>query len=340
MTLGKETDDKLIPHEIVFGCVTEETGLFKNQVVDGILGLANGRTSIDFPSINKQLYHENATDSSMFMLCIGKDEGTLIFGGYDPKLRFSENDQLVWIPTISSRYYSIELDKFYVGNVHVPHIPRVGTIDSGSSWVITSHSVIQYLYHAFAQYCEKEEFRCIGKQVKHKHKGLCYTYDTTMNMSLRDWMRSYPTLTFQIDVPSPENSTDQSESKSIQLHWYPSEYFTRLQDTHDFCIQMISIANQHETILGASFLSQYMIAFQPDENQVGFMRANCQDDPNRISTPIVDETPEMMVEECHMCDLKQEEVNIILFLAVGLLVVMLLSIMLLGKYKIKILSII
>ena len=276
----------------------------------------------------------NVSDSSAFMLCIGKNTGTLIFGGYDQQLRFSESDELVWIPTISSHYYSIELDKFYVGNVHIPHISRVGTIDSGSSWVITSHTAIENVFQAFTQYCDKHSDRCIGKQVKHKHKGLCFKYDTTMNKSVRDWMKSYPTLTFQVDIPHSKDS--KGHNKSIKLHWYPSEYFTNIANTSDFCVQMTSVPNQHETILGASFLSQYMVAFQPEESKVGFMRANCQEDQNRITTLTVGETHEMKAEECHMCDLKLEETNIILFFAVGLLVIMLLSVaVLVGSYFIK-----
>jgi hypothetical protein len=49
-----------------------------------------------------------------------------------------------------------------------------------------------------------------------------------------------------------------------------------------------------------------------------------------VTTDVVNHTLGFYSVECHMCDLIEEEVNIILFLAVGLLVIMILAIFLLA----------
>lgn len=77
-----------------------------------------------------------------------------MFGGFDTLLRYSENSIVQWFPIVNDHSYSIELDRLYVGNVHIPHVPRVGLIDSGSSWVITSFEEMQHIEQAFEQFCQ------------------------------------------------------------------------------------------------------------------------------------------------------------------------------------------
>ena len=80
-------------------------------------------------------------------------------------------------------------------------------------------------------------------------------------------------------------------------------------------------------------MKQNMFIFDPENSQIGFTRANCSNDMNRATTMIVNTSLEFHSIECHQWDIIQEEVNIILFVAVGLLLIMILAIAVLsGKF--------
>jgi hypothetical protein len=197
--------------------VTRETNQFKTQKADGVMGLSLSSTRKYFPTINKRMKSEGATQNDQFMLCLGKEGGSMTIGGYDQKALYDKDDIVQWHKSVSNTSYSIQLDKLYIGNVHIPHVPKIGFIDSGASWVYTSKEELEHIQQAFEQFCGSYEDKCIGKKVS----PLCYKYDTTMNKSIRDFFLTYPTITFS----TPDGSL---------LNWYPSEYFSLTDASFEF----------------------------------------------------------------------------------------------------------
>jgi hypothetical protein len=209
-----------------------------------------------------------------------------------------------WFPSIDNKSYSLHLDKLYVGNVHIPHVPRVGFVDSGASYVGMSIEEESHIIQAFDQFCIENSGKWIGKKIS----SLCYQYDTTMNKSLRDFYRSYPTITFS----TPTGSL---------LNWYPSEYFNQKGSEPEYCITIQAHLRHSEIILGATFLRQNLVIFDPEIKAMGFSRGKCSEDFDRVTTEVVNSTIGFYQVEWHTWDYIEEEINIILFLAVFLLVV-------------------
>jgi hypothetical protein len=67
--------------DYVFGCQTSETGLFRSQLENGIMGFSMGADS--FPA---QLRRSGATDSGVFGLCFSFGGGLLTLGGVDASI--------------------------------------------------------------------------------------------------------------------------------------------------------------------------------------------------------------------------------------------------------------
>ncbi|CAI2364097.1 unnamed protein product [Moneuplotes crassus] len=295
--------------DMYFGCVTKETFNLQSQKADGVLGLSKSKAK-RFPPINVQMREAKLVDSATFMVCLGMEDGIINFGGYDTNLLYNQEIGINWIPTIDDTSYSIQLNGLYVGNVHIPHVPKVGSIDTGASWVYMDHEEQRHIYEALDQFCKDTEGKCIGKKVDKN----CHEYDTTMNKSLRDFFRSYPTITFDA-------------GEYGVLNWFPSEYFSQQGDTNKFCISIEMARIRGTIVLGAAFLRQNLVVFDPESPaQIGFSRGKCSEYQHRVTTEVVNVTEGFYQVECHSCDFIKEETNIIILLAVTLIVVFLFAI--------------
>ena len=242
--------------QMTFGWVTKETNLFYSQRADGILGLSLNHGDKYFPTISQQFKNQGIIDSSQFMLWLGNKGGEMTIGGYNEKLIYDNQTVIQWFPSISNSSYSVQLDKLFVGNVHIPHVPRVGFIDSGASFTFTSHEELEHIKQAFEQFCSADTTKWIGRKVK----DLWYEYDITKNTALRTFFESYPTITFT----TPSNGI---------LNWFPSEYFYQNNDSPIFCVAIDPINKKNEIVLGAPFMKQNMFIFDPENSQIGFTRA-------------------------------------------------------------------
>lgn len=64
-----------------FGCQDSETGLFRTQNIDGIMGMSAAGNTLPF-----QLMEQHITKTKVFALCFRIGGGVLTLGGMDPTL--------------------------------------------------------------------------------------------------------------------------------------------------------------------------------------------------------------------------------------------------------------
>lgn len=76
----------------------------------------------------------------------------MTIGGYEQNALYDKDDVVQWHKSVSNTSYEIQLDKLYVGNVHIPHVPKIGFLDSGASWVYTSKEELEHIQQAFEQF--------------------------------------------------------------------------------------------------------------------------------------------------------------------------------------------
>jgi hypothetical protein len=67
--------------------------------------------------------------------------------------------------------------------------------------------------------------------------------------------------------------------KQVQLKWYPSEYLYREKEDQ-YCFAAEKYTRNNEIMLGGTFLRQNNFIFNVDTNEVGYARAQCNDDLN------------------------------------------------------------
>ena len=151
-----------------FGCTTKETGLFKTQYADGILGLDNGSTLIE------SIESENSTKTAKifsFGLCFHNSGGIM---SVDLRKRDVPDDKIVMLNkhineynspiivpyTDDNNYYEIEVSHFELENVKIPVPPINMMIDSGTTFTHFPTSYVNKILAQLNTYCKANSDKC------------------------------------------------------------------------------------------------------------------------------------------------------------------------------------
>lgn len=154
-----------------FGCTTKETGLFKTQYADGILGIDNGSSLIE--SIEK----DNSIDQKMvfsFGLCLHETGGIMSVDlrkehGQDPKVehmgkKLDEKEAII-VPYLAfDDYYEVPIKSFQIQDRIVKADINV-MVDSGTTFSHFPSEILDSLLRALNSYCNIHKDLC-GKLPK------------------------------------------------------------------------------------------------------------------------------------------------------------------------------
>lgn len=188
-------------------------------------------------------------------------------GGYDESL-LKKDTKIQWHPWIKTTHYKINLKAFFVGGHKLDSAPRVGFLDSGTTFAYASSNLFSQFERAFMGVCKSNPNNCHGKAVG----KICYEYQADENNTLKKFYKSYPVLSIMT-------------TQNTFIKWYPSEYFYRNLDkgnNYTYCIAIDIAGGDYEFMMGGSFLRQKMFVFDHDKERIGVATATCSDDPNQI----------------------------------------------------------
>lgn len=244
-----------LPLKSFLGCHTSETKLFFTQSVNGILGLAPGRTE-KYPMILSSLFADERIDKRVFSLCLSKEGGELTVGGHN-----GDESALSYVPLKVEVFYTVPLSSISVGSSVLGTMLGSTIVDSGTTLSYFPPEIFHNLVTTI------ESILAHNESVK-KEGSRCW--------SVQDAPSSlFPTVTFKFG--------------SVSIDWEPEAYLYSSRSGSN-CYAFGMSDSSMETILGASFMINKNMVFDLVQGKLGIGRSSCPSYSERPPHSIVETT--------------------------------------------------
>jgi Eukaryotic aspartyl protease len=254
-----------------FGCQDSETGLFRTQHVDGIMGMSAAEDTIPHLLVTQKI-----TKSKIFALCFSIGGGILTLGGVDQTLhrpgapiRYAKLLKPKGWFTVKLLDVALRASPY---SRHLTVMKRTRTNSSKNSTysinadaatlnfkkgvIVDSGTTDTYLPVAV-----RDQFEKLFKKLT---DGITYT---NSNIALsRSQLEKLPTIIYTLE--------GEEGSPPVEIETEPSSYMERLGDgKYAFRVYLTESAG---AILGANVMNNHNVIFDIDNRRVGFVPSLCK----------------------------------------------------------------
>lgn len=265
LSVGSASACAALPYR--FGCSNVETGLFRSQEADGILGLAPGtgtRRTVQDALVGSKIVRD------VFSLCIAPQSagghGFLEFGE-SARARAATSGRTASAPITSSRSYLISVSAIRLGEGSASlGVPESVLLDSGTTFVYAGSRIFAPLFRAVSAV---RLAACGLVSAKPPRGGeICAgpggaAFGPPMSDRLD---RCFPELLF--DMP------DGSVRASPSSYWYAEGKGGEREGV--WCMGIFKNHNQ-QLVLGASVLQDHLVTVDREAKRVRFSPHRCAD---------------------------------------------------------------
>lgn len=261
-----------------FGCTTKETGLFREQYADGIIGLDSASTLIKSIEVENS---ESVRKTFSFGLCFHATGGIMSvdlrnkYGSDEKNVILNKNIRSYEEPVIvpyadNNNYYELKTIGFELGSRRITISPIMMMIDSGTTFshFPTEHS--DAIFGALNAHCRKNRSKC-GRLPRPNFKA-----DTCLELKLPD--PNYRNLDDLYESFPPIFVNFAFGNKPYALmpkNYFYEEYNPRSgPNVHKICMALKG-GEQGKIILGAFSMIDYYFYFDRKQKKVMMFREDC-----------------------------------------------------------------
>jgi Eukaryotic aspartyl protease len=254
-----------------FGCQDSETGLFRTQHVDGIMGMSASEDTIPHLLVTQQI-----TKSRIFALCFSIGGGVLTLGGVDQTLH--KTGALIQYAKLlkPKGWFTVKLldvsMRASLSSKHLAVMKRTRTNSSkNSTYSINADvSALNFRKGVIVDSGTTDTYLPISvrdlfeKLFRKLTDGITYT---NSNIALsRSQLEKLPTIIYTLE--------GEEGSPPVEIESEPSSYMERLGDGK-FAFR-IYLTESAGAILGANVMNNHNVIFDIDNKRIGFVSSECK----------------------------------------------------------------
>jgi hypothetical protein len=262
-----------------FGCQTSETGLFRTQMENGIMGM-----SADPNTLPYVLYDQNRVSSTIFSLCLLQTGGVMSIGSINLNLHLKPLQYATL--TRKAGYFTIHVETIFFkrslshrtstssqeGEVYTTrdlNEPKT-KYNSGKGIIIDSGTTDTFLPSSIAG-----KFKEIFREMT----GVAFT-NSPITLTTEQ-LHSFPTIVYRLQAKHSSMNTS-VEQKYVEIEFPPQHYLEPVSGQKGKYIPRLYLTERNGGVIGANMMTGYDIVFDQMNLRVGFAKSHCKIQGERL----------------------------------------------------------